>query len=416
MLKSKKLVLIITLIVTFSSVFGPNITVDAASGDLLFYSGFESNQTQPTWSDTIDWSINVKGYFDHIKPECSKRSEISKSGNSALMYSGNDTSTSKSFVYFKVFDVNIPVDSDTYLSYWIYPQNENGRCVAVDFIMTDGSNLRDSGAVDYTGLSLHPATARGVVNSWTKIESNIGKWLNGKTIDRILVAYDQPVSQGQFRGYIDDIKITSFPQASELSESVLNDFFNNHVNYYSGRIVTNLDSKYKSVFREYLEIAGGDAFVHNLLKTKPNLKICVVDNNNVPSGISEIRDEWVNGYYAYAIGNYVVFGKRNWENDVNRRVPTLLHETMHHIDNGKISKTSAVTDLYNNMMSDSSKQWDGYAKTNPAEYLACGAEWVLKNDRYNSTETKRERLKRMDPDFYNYLINDFIPNQLFTKR
>ncbi|WP_239014434.1 hypothetical protein [Archangium violaceum] len=56
--------------------------------------------------------------------------------------------------------------------------------------MTDGSTLRDSGATDVNGISMHPGASRGTVNAWTQTKSRIGQWLAGKTIDRIMITYD----------------------------------------------------------------------------------------------------------------------------------------------------------------------------------------------------------------------------------
>jgi hypothetical protein len=178
----------------------------------LFYTSFETSQTLPTWSDTIDSSINVSGYHSGINPECSTRQEQAHSGTTALMYSGTDNSASSSYVYFKVFSVNIPITSATKMSYWIYPQQTNGMYVAVDYHCTDNTTLRDSGALDYNGFSMHPNAGHGgnlPLNAWANIKCNVGQWLAGKTVDKIWVAYDHPPATGQFRGYIDDIKITN---------------------------------------------------------------------------------------------------------------------------------------------------------------------------------------------------------------
>lgn len=182
----------------------------AAGGTTLFSTGFETGDTQTTWPDTIDFSNNVSGYMSGINPECSIRTgETFHAGSAALMYSGTDNSATSSYCYYKVFDVDIPVTSTTKLSYWFYPQQNNGRFVAVDFICTDGTTLRDSGAVDQNGVRMHPNAGRGTINTWNYVQCNVGQWLNGKTIDRILVAYDQPGSTGQYRGYIDDLLITN---------------------------------------------------------------------------------------------------------------------------------------------------------------------------------------------------------------
>ncbi|MDQ6421967.1 hypothetical protein RB620_21285 [Paenibacillus sp. LHD-117] len=183
-----------------------------SGGSVLFSNGFESTETAPTWLDTLDGSSNVSGYTAGINPECSPRLESPHTGTATLMFSGTDNSTSISYAKCKVFDVNIPITAATKLGYWLYPQVDNARYVAVDLIMTDGSTLRDSGAVDYNGYSMHPNAGHGgaiPLNAWTNIKSNIGTVLSGKTIDRIILNYDRPSNTGQYRGYVDDIVITN---------------------------------------------------------------------------------------------------------------------------------------------------------------------------------------------------------------
>lgn len=133
------------------------------------------------------------------------------------MYSGNDTSAvGPSYSYNKVFDVNIPVTANTELTYWIYPQavsGNNSAFVSIDLFCTDGSSLRDSGALDQWGVRVHPAFQGGggriSLNQWNLIRSKIGTWLAGKTIYRIYAAYDQPQNTGPYRGYIDDISLVN---------------------------------------------------------------------------------------------------------------------------------------------------------------------------------------------------------------
>jgi hypothetical protein len=79
--------------------------------------------------------------------------------------------------------------------------------------MTDGTTLRDIGATDQNGTSMHPGAGHGTVNTWQRILCNIGTWLNGKTIDRIMVAYDHGADTGTFKTYIDDIVISDTASA-----------------------------------------------------------------------------------------------------------------------------------------------------------------------------------------------------------
>ncbi len=136
------------------------------------------------------------------------RGSTAQTGTKSLTYSGTANGGSATYCYFKVFQVTIPITSSTKLSYWIYPEQDNGRYVAVDFHCTDGTTLRDSGALDQNGKRMHPNAGHGgaiTLNSWSQIACNGGQYLNGKTIDKIWVAYDRPRSTGQFRGFIDNI-------------------------------------------------------------------------------------------------------------------------------------------------------------------------------------------------------------------
>lgn len=199
-------------------------------GGNSFSTGFESGQPQPTWVNTVDTSggglTNVIGICCGLSgPEAGVRNEVAHTGSSALMYSGSDNSATTSFAYMEVFDVssqNLTVGPNTTLSYWIYPQGptdstpganltsgNNSTCVAIDLIFSDGSDLRDSGATDQNGVRIHPAFQCGhlTLNTWNHVTVNLGSFVNGKTIMRINVGYDQPANTGGYRGYIDDISI-----------------------------------------------------------------------------------------------------------------------------------------------------------------------------------------------------------------
>jgi lysophospholipase L1-like esterase len=177
----------------------------------LSRSGLEPGETAPTWTDTVDASLNVGGYNASLtKMETGPRAEIAHGGTGALMYSGNDLSATQSYSYMRVFDVHLRIASNSVLTYWIYPQQTNGTFVAVDLRFTDGSSLRDSGAVDQYGVRAHPQFqgegGRLVVNRWNLVRVNLGG-LAGRTVDRVHLGYDRPAGTGVFRGYVDDIKI-----------------------------------------------------------------------------------------------------------------------------------------------------------------------------------------------------------------
>ncbi|MFD2415820.1 GH92 family glycosyl hydrolase [Amycolatopsis pigmentata] len=146
------------------------------------------------------------------------------SGMHALRYAGTQTTTGHGYSYNKVFDVKVPVLPDTELSYKIFPdfadQSYTATNVAVDLAFTDGTYLSGLGALDQYGFTLSPqgqsAGKALYSNQWNLIRSQIGHVARGKTIARILVAYDNPAAAApaSFGGWIDDIRLgASHPQA-----------------------------------------------------------------------------------------------------------------------------------------------------------------------------------------------------------
>ncbi len=187
-------------------------TVSFQSAPIWYRSSFEPGyDALLTWSNSVDSSSNVSGYTKDTIPICSvQKGGISHLGEASIVYSGTANGGNSTNCYFKVIQSNISIDTSTVLEYWIYPENDNSRYAGIDFHCTDGTTLRNSGAVDQNGYSLNPTAGHGgsiPLNAWSVIKSNVGSKLAGKTIDTILIAYDRPGSTGQFQGYIDDISI-----------------------------------------------------------------------------------------------------------------------------------------------------------------------------------------------------------------
>lgn len=138
-------------------------------------------------------------------------------GKRALRYAGRHTADGRAYSYNKVFDVNVAVGRDTRLSYRIFPSMADGdrdydaTNVSVDLVFTDGSSLSDLRATDQHGFELSPrgqgAAKVLYVNQWNNVVSRIGSVAAGKTVDRILVAYDSPKGPARFRGWLDDVTI-----------------------------------------------------------------------------------------------------------------------------------------------------------------------------------------------------------------
>ena len=215
-----------------------HVTIPYSEGPWYFRTSFEQKyDAQPNWMSTPDPSstpLNVSS------ASCAPFQENARLGQYALKISGTVTSTAEAFYYFQVFDVNIPALQTSNLTFYIFPKDSLARHISVDLYMTDGSNLRDAGATDSAGVSMHPRTGRGQLNTWNKTSCNIGRWLSGKTIQRIMVAYHNISPLGDFTAYLDDISIyadgadtattriensrISAPQRFQLSQNYPNPF------------------------------------------------------------------------------------------------------------------------------------------------------------------------------------------------
>ncbi|MEV0975678.1 GH92 family glycosyl hydrolase [Streptomyces sp. NPDC049915] len=153
-------------------------------------------------------------------------------GKRALRYAGRHTADGRAYSYNKVFDVDVRVTRATQLSYRIFPSMADGdrdydaTNVSVDLAFTDGTYLSGLGARDQHGFALTPqgqgAAKVLYVNQWNNVACAIGSVAAGKTVDRILVAYDSPKGPARFRGWLDDIALR--PVAPERPEAHLSDY------------------------------------------------------------------------------------------------------------------------------------------------------------------------------------------------
>jgi predicted alpha-1,2-mannosidase len=153
-------------------------------------------------------------------------------GKRALKYAGTHKPDGRAYSYNKVFDVDIDVRRDTELSYKIFPAmaetdlNYPATNVSVDLAFTDGTYLSELKATDSHGGLLTPqgqgAAKRLYVNQWNAVASGIGTVAAGRTVDRILVAYDSPKGPAKFQGWIDDVTIA--PAAPEPRLEHLSDY------------------------------------------------------------------------------------------------------------------------------------------------------------------------------------------------
>jgi hypothetical protein len=193
----------------------PSEPIPFSNGPVFFRTSLEESDAALRWRNTVDaengGSRNVSGHAaaGESGPVLTVADHAAHRGKRSLEYAGSATSADDSHVYFKAFDVDIPVTKNMKLSYWFYPENELARHVSIDLALSDGTRLSDTQAVDNQGGGMHPSHGKGTVGAWTQIKSSIGLWLEGKSIQTILVGFDGAGRTGDFRGYIDDILITT---------------------------------------------------------------------------------------------------------------------------------------------------------------------------------------------------------------
>lgn len=186
-----------------------NVPIPYSVGPIYFRTSVETGYDAiPNWQNKLLTVKNVIGFGGVSTPQCGVvAGEIQKTGNHAIKISGRDNSAVESYVDFKVFDIDIPVFSETKLAFNTFPVNDLGRYVSIDLLFTDGTRLKDLNAKDIYSNSVNASQGRGTVNSWTNTTCNIGQWAAGKTIDQILISYDHPTESGDFACYLDDIFI-----------------------------------------------------------------------------------------------------------------------------------------------------------------------------------------------------------------
>jgi hypothetical protein len=99
-----------------------NIPIAYTNGPVFFRTSLEEVDAKLTWSDTIDasqqgGSRNISGMGDSPTPVMTAVfGEQAYRGTSSIRVEGKDTGKSESFIYWKAFDVNIPISANTKLT------------------------------------------------------------------------------------------------------------------------------------------------------------------------------------------------------------------------------------------------------------------------------------------------------------
>ncbi|WP_307812369.1 GH92 family glycosyl hydrolase [Phycicoccus sp. CSK15P-2] len=151
-------------------------------------------------------------------------------GLKAMRFSGGHTAEGRGYAWNRLFDVDVPVGPDSRLTYRIFPDMVSGDLTypstysAVDLRFTDGTYLSDLGAEDVHGTSASPSgQGAGKIlyaNQWNAVTVELGAVAAGRTVDRVLVGYDNPEASTdtRFGGWLDDLGIEGSPTAVDASD------------------------------------------------------------------------------------------------------------------------------------------------------------------------------------------------------
>ncbi|WP_436520681.1 GH92 family glycosyl hydrolase [Actinoplanes sp. HUAS TT8] len=150
-------------------------------------------------------------------------------GVASLRYAGAAEGDGRSYASNRLFDVKIPVGPKTRLNYKIFPELTGedlqypSTFAAIDLHFTDGTYLSKRSPIDQHGYAL-TAAGQGaskvlLADEWNAVQADVGTVASGKTIDRILLSYDNAGAKAvtRFQGWIDDVTVTGTPAAIDKS-------------------------------------------------------------------------------------------------------------------------------------------------------------------------------------------------------
>ncbi|NNM46148.1 ATP-binding protein [Knoellia sp. DB2414S] len=157
------------------------------------------------------------------------KSLVGWAGIRALHYAGRHTADGRGYAWNRLYDVDVPVGDRTQLSYKVIPDMVKGDLtypstnVAVDLKFTDGTYLSDLGATDSHQTAFSPSgQGKGKIlyaAQWNSVVVDLGPAAAGKTIDAVLLGYDNTSAKGgtRFGGWVDDLRIDPAPVSADRS-------------------------------------------------------------------------------------------------------------------------------------------------------------------------------------------------------
>jgi predicted alpha-1,2-mannosidase len=190
-------------------------TVACADAPDNFHSSFEPGEPAPLASAAQGaFRVQIAGGPSEDDAYSAKPG-VGFTGLHSLHYQGESGGKQEA----AIFDVNLPVQADTQLSYLLFPcivtndLADPATYVAVDLIFDDGTRLSTTAAQDQHRIAAN-AQALGhsrtvYVNQWNRLAIDVGKVAAGKHIRHIVLMHNGPAAH--FEGFLDDLRIGPAP-------------------------------------------------------------------------------------------------------------------------------------------------------------------------------------------------------------
>ena len=144
-----------------------------------------------------------------------RSSGVGRGGSAAFAIGGDRSADGNARAHYILYDLDRAVTTRTVLEYWVKPLNERGKSVAVDLLFRDGAYMSglytDDWVRDQFGAHIHPAGQRNdsqlVVGDWNRIVVRLGDYAAGRTIAKVMVAFEYYQDPGRFDALFDDIRL-----------------------------------------------------------------------------------------------------------------------------------------------------------------------------------------------------------------
>jgi predicted alpha-1,2-mannosidase len=189
-----------------------------------FHTSFESGEAVPAASAIgASFTVQIAG-GPSAQDAYTAKPGVGFTGLHSLRYQGGASGRQEA----RLFDVDLPVQADTELSYLLFPciatndLADPSTYVAIDLLFDDGTRLSAGTAQDQHHISARAhalGSSRTVyVNQWNKLSIELGKIAAGRRVRQIILVHDGPA--GNIAGFIDDLRIGPAPRyASDLRPS-----------------------------------------------------------------------------------------------------------------------------------------------------------------------------------------------------